>query len=68
METDPRYQKAYLFEHPIRSMTMAAVVLGILGICLVFTAVGVIVGLPMLLLAFLFAGGAWIARRRHLPD
>jgi predicted PurR-regulated permease PerM len=68
MESDRRYQKAYLLEHPIRSMNLAAVVLAILGLGLIFTAVGVIIGLPMLALAFLLAGAAQYAKHRHVSD
>jgi len=62
---DRRYERAYLLEHPITSMTVASIILAILGIGLIFTAVGAIIGLPMLLLAFLLGAGAWYGTRRH---
>lgn len=65
---DRRYQRAYLLEHPVTSMTVAAIILAIVGIGLIFTAVGAIIGLPMLLVAFLLAAGAWFAARKHASD
>jgi hypothetical protein len=65
---DRRYQKAYLLEHPITSMTVASIVLALVGMGLIFTAVGAIIGLPMLLVSFLLAAGAWFGTRRHWHD
>jgi hypothetical protein len=65
---DRRYQRAYLLEHPVTSMTVAAIILTIGGIGLIFTAVGAIIGLPMLLVAFLLGAGAWFASRKHASD
>jgi hypothetical protein len=65
---DRRYQRAYLLEHPVTSMTVAAIILTIVGIGLIFTAVGAIIGLPMLLVAFLLGAGAWFAARKHASD
>jgi hypothetical protein len=64
---DRRYQRAYLLEHPVTSMTVAAIILTIVGIGLIFTAVGAIIGLPMLLVAFLLGAGAWLPRESMLP-
>jgi hypothetical protein len=65
---DRRYQRAYLLEHPITSMTVASIILALVGLGLIFTAVGAIIGLPMLLVSFLFAAGAWFASRHHVRD
>ena len=65
---DRRYQKAYLLEHPVTSMTVASIVLALVGLGLIFTAVGAIIGLPMLLVSFLLAAGAWFGTRRHWAE
>jgi hypothetical protein len=68
MEMDRRYERAYLLEHPITSLTVASVILAIVGIGRVFTAVGAIIGLPMMLLAFILGSVAWYGTRRHWHD
>ena len=58
------YDRPYIYRHPVRSMVLASIALGLTGIVLIFTVVGSIIGIPLLLLSFLFAIGAWMKHRR----
>jgi len=56
-------QQPYIFRRPDRTLFISSIVLAITGIALMFTFVGIIIGLPLLLIAGLLSLAGFYKRR-----
>jgi hypothetical protein len=62
---DTRDDRSFIARHPFETLVISAIVLALLGIVLVFTVVGALVGLPLMAIAALLGLWAWHRFRRH---
>jgi hypothetical protein len=62
---DYRDDRPFIRRHPFETMVVAALVLGLLGMLLVFTVVGSLIGLPLLAIGAILGYIAWYKFRRH---
>jgi drug/metabolite transporter (DMT)-like permease len=61
----PYDDRPYIYRNPVKSMILAAIFLSVAGIVLIFTVVGSIIGVPLLLLGVVFGAVAWTKHRRR---
>lgn len=64
----PYEDRSILGRNPIASLTIAAVVFGLVGLALMMSMVGSIVGIPMVIVALVCAVAAGWQYRRRVPS
>jgi hypothetical protein len=62
---DTRDDKALIAQYPFETLVIAAMVLAVLGLVLVFTVVGSLIGLPLIAIGGILGYIAWYKFRRH---
>ena len=63
MERGP--ERPYVARHPIKTLILITIVLGVVSIALTCTMVGSIIGLPLMVVAFITGFAAWFKFHRH---
>jgi hypothetical protein len=58
-------ERSYVARHPIKTLILITIVLAVLSGALIFTVVGSIIGLPLMVLAFITGFAAWFKFRQH---